>query len=127
MVIGLRLKEARILKDLTQQELGKIVGVSKTSICLYEKCQKTPSLKVFEKLAKALDVSPEYLMGDDLGIKDSEPKIFINISKQDLAILSVLKKYKELYIRLYNDYKRTIKLMDIKLKDMKIKDKISKF
>ena len=66
-------------------------------------------------------------MGDDLGIKDSEPKIFINISKQDLAILSELKKYKELYIRLYNDYKRTIKLMDIKLKDMKIKDKISKF
>ena len=43
MVIGLRLKEARILKDLTQQELGKIVGVSKTIICLYEKCQKTPS------------------------------------------------------------------------------------
>ena len=50
MVIGLRIKDARNAKHLTQTKLAQLVGVSKTSICLYEQGQKHPSLKVFEKL-----------------------------------------------------------------------------
>lgn len=117
MVIGLRIKEARINKNLKQQQLADLVGVSRASICLYEQGKKTPSLKVFEKLSRELDVSPEYLMGNDLGVMENEHQIHVRISKQDLTILSELKRYKGLYIKLYQDPKRTIKLIDKKLKD----------
>ena len=117
MLIGLRIKEARNSKQLTQKKLAEIINMSKTSICLYEKGVKTPSLKVFEKLASALDVSPEYLMGNDLGVMENEHKIFINISKQDLEILSELKKYPMLYSKLYEDPKRTVKFIDRKSKN----------
>lgn len=117
MLIGLRIKEARIAKNMTQQQVADIVGVSKTSVCLYERNMKNPTLKNFQRLSDALDVSPEYLMGIDMKIMESEDKIAVNVSKQDLVIISELKKYEKLYENLYTDPVRTIKLIDKKLKD----------
>ena len=73
MTIGERIKQLRISKGLTQEELGAKIGVKKQAIYKYEQ-GLVVNLKrdVIGKLSKALDVSPSYLMGftDD----DSLPK-----------------------------------------------------
>lgn len=67
---GARIFLVRRWLNMTQEELGKKVGVTKATINKYE-TGVVPNLKRprIEALAKALNVSPEFLMGwsDDPG------------------------------------------------------------
>ncbi len=63
-----KLKDARSAKELNQEELGELVGVSRRSINAYEKGAAIPRKKTIRALAKALGVSVEYLTND--GITD---------------------------------------------------------
>ena len=66
MNIGQKIKNARINKGLTQEELGKIIGVQKSAIAKYESGRvvniKRSSL---QKIAKALDLRPSELIFDE--------------------------------------------------------------
>lgn len=62
MVIGERLKMARKMAGLSQQELGEEAGVSRMSISKYERDINVPRSQVLIKLAKVLDVKIEYLL-----------------------------------------------------------------
>lgn len=68
--MGNRIRNLRIAKGLTQEQLGDIVGLQKSAIAKYEN-GKTENMKrsVIQAMAKALGVSPSYLMGfeDDTG------------------------------------------------------------
>ena len=46
---------ARIEKDITQQELANMVGISRQTMCLIEKGDYNPSLKLCILICKALD------------------------------------------------------------------------
>ena len=61
--IGERIKNARIISKLTQNDLGKAVGVSGVAIMRYEKGLRTPNIKTLEDLSKVLNVSVGYLLG----------------------------------------------------------------
>ena len=52
MIIGERLKEARLKKGLTQSQLGELLEVSKVSICGYEKGTRTPTMEKFLALIR---------------------------------------------------------------------------
>ena len=69
MELGQKIKEARLQKGLTQEELGQIVGLQKSAIAKYEN-GRVVNIKrsTLQKLAKALD-----LRGSDL-IIESNPK-----------------------------------------------------
>lgn len=63
MNMGERLKELRIKKDVTQEEVGKIINVSKATIMKYEKgLVENLKRSSIEKLAKYFEVTPSYLM-----------------------------------------------------------------
>jgi transcriptional regulator with XRE-family HTH domain len=62
-VFGKRLKERRELKNMSKQELADAVGVSRPNILFYEDGRNDPSLKIAGKLADALGVTLDYLMG----------------------------------------------------------------
>jgi len=62
-----RLKQLRTEKELSQKELGKMVSVDKSTICLYESGGRQPNFKVMEKLADYFDVSLDYLIGRTYG------------------------------------------------------------
>lgn len=64
--IGNRIKTIRRQRDITQEELGNVIGVTKATINKYE-TGIVANLKrtTIEKLAIALDVSASYLMGWD--------------------------------------------------------------
>lgn len=54
-----KLKEYRAQKGINQQELGKLVGVSRQTISLIERGDYNPSITLCLELAKLLDVSVE--------------------------------------------------------------------
>lgn len=79
MTIGNRIKEKRIEKSMTLEEVGKIAGVSRATIQRYESGAITniPSDRI-ESIAMALKTTPAYIMGweDD----SVDPFLFDNIS-----------------------------------------------
>lgn len=116
MIIGQRVKESRLNKGYTQEALGLAVGVSKVSICGYESGKRTPSMDMFIKLAQVLEVSVDYLLGNDFkAICDQDEEYAMMLAKEDIEILKELKQYKDLYNSLCEDPKRTIKLIDRKI------------
>lgn len=64
--LGTRIKELRTLAGMSQEELGKRVGVQRAAINKYEKgtVENIP-IKTIENIAKVFDVSPTYLVGWD--------------------------------------------------------------
>lgn len=69
---GTRIRELRRIAGLSQEELGKRIGVQRAAINKYEKGTVTNiPLETIEKLAKIFDVSPIYIVGWDES--DSNP------------------------------------------------------
>lgn len=58
-----RIKELRQQEQLTQEQLGSVIGVSKFSVHLYEKGTNCPDMKGLIALADYFDVSLDYLAG----------------------------------------------------------------
>lgn len=81
MTFGERLKFFRENKKLTQEQLAEMIGVAKSTITGYEKNNREPDVLKIKKLAYALDIT-----GDDLlGI---EPQKSTDFSREDLEVLS---------------------------------------
>lgn len=64
MLFGERLLNIRKAKKLSQEELAKIIGVHAPVIGRYERGEVKPSIEVAIKLADALQVSLDYLVGN---------------------------------------------------------------
>ena len=60
---GKRLTEVRKLKKLSQDDIGKKVGVHGAVIGRYERDEVKPSIEMAKDLAQALEVSLDYLVG----------------------------------------------------------------
>ena len=70
--IGERIKEARELRRLTQEQLGNALGMNKSTIQRYETGQISKiKIPVLESIAKALNVNPNWLAlkSEDMAIK----------------------------------------------------------
>ena len=115
MVLGSRIKQRRIEMHLTQAELGKLIGVSKVAISDYENNTRTPKLDKISKLSQVLNLEVGYILGQDVDIVSEEENIHMKLPKEDLKLLSELKKDRKLYLSLINDPKRMIKLINNKL------------
>lgn len=101
--IGKLIKDARLAKGLTQEELGNLVGVQKSAIAKYEN-GRVVNIKrsTLQGLAKALD-----LKGSDL-IIESNPTEAASLSARVLSD-SDLREVVELYLSLDENDKKTYK------------------
>ncbi len=71
MNIGKQIADLRKQKSVSREELGKKVGTSGAVIGRYEREEITPSVEIANKMAKALEVSLDYLVGNtDLELTD---------------------------------------------------------
>ena len=61
---GKRLRECREAKELSQQQLSKLMDTSYTVIGKYERNEMKPSIEVAMKLAKKIDTTVGYLLGE---------------------------------------------------------------
>ena len=64
--LGKRIRESRLSKGYTQQDLADWAEVSVVYISEIERGIKMPSLNVFIKIVDALDVSADYVLRDEL-------------------------------------------------------------
>ena len=66
MDMGTRIRDARLAKGLTQEELGKLVGVQKSAIAKYEK-GRVVNIKrsTLQKIASALNMNPTNLIFEE--------------------------------------------------------------
>ena len=59
MTIGERIREARIAKGLTQEQLASAVGVRRETIMRLEKAQYNPSLKLAVDISRTVEAPIE--------------------------------------------------------------------
>jgi len=85
MSFGKRVTEAREHKGLSREELAKVVGTSGPIIGRYEREENTPSIEVATKIANALEVSLDYLVGNASEMS-KDPKTLRRL--EDIANLS---------------------------------------
>lgn len=121
MIIGSRLKEERLKRGYSQEQLGTLVGVSKVSISNYERGLEQPKMKRLQKIIDVLEISPNYILGKDVDIiLETDEEYRFKISKMELEIIKQLRKHQNLYRKMCNEPKRTIDLIEIKLKKEKV-------
>ena len=106
-MFNIRLKELTNQKNMTQDELGKVLNVSGKTIGTWERDSRQPNIETINALANYFNVSTDYLLGrkensktknDDkqvdltgIGQKEDEEKIFSyegkEIPRQDLELI----------------------------------------
>lgn len=62
---GARIKSTRKSLGLTQADLAKKIGVTKQAITTYETGIREPSFRNLIKLSRALNVTTDWLLGED--------------------------------------------------------------
>lgn len=62
-MIGQRLAELRIKKELTQDELAKQIGVSRSALSLWEQGRRKVDQDIIPVLAQYFAVTTDYLLG----------------------------------------------------------------
>lgn len=82
---GTRIKELRQLSGMSQEELGRRVGVQRAAINKYEKgTVSNIPLHTIERIAATFDVSPNYIVGwsdADSNLLSTEVKILQGIKQ----------------------------------------------
>lgn len=104
ITFGKRLTEVRKDKKISQDELGKLVGVHGAVIGRYEREEVKPSIEVATQLAEALGISLDYLVGST----------DVLLEKNVVAKILDIQKLKE------NDKQHVFALLDAFLKQTKL-------
>jgi transcriptional regulator with XRE-family HTH domain len=80
------LQKAREAKGYTQVKLAMEAEISQQSITYYETGTRVPSLEVANKLAKILDTSIDYLIGND----DNLIQSYYKLSSKDKDTIAIM-------------------------------------
>ncbi len=116
-LMGQRIKILRKQNHLTQKELGEKLNVTKVSVCCYEKGTRTPSLETLMDLSNIFAVNVDYFLGNDsYVISDNDNNYGMKMAKEEMELITELRKYTNLYEKLLEDPKRAIELIDKKLR-----------
>lgn len=106
---GNRVKEFRISKEMSMEDLAKAVNVSKSNVSMWENSNVIPRNDVLLKLAKLFGISTDYLLGKEViwGIHNTEnEKLLLDdniiaIGWKEMGDLSTVSKDKKTYYELY--------------------------
>lgn len=69
-IFASNLKRLRKEHNLTQEELGKILGVTRIMVSYYEIGRSVPSFQVLEKIIKYFKINPDQILGTYMEIKE---------------------------------------------------------
>lgn len=68
--VGTRLKKIREEKKLNKKEISELAGISYSYYKSIENGSKSPSLEIVNKIAKALEINPYYLLNDRVDVME---------------------------------------------------------
>ena len=83
-----RLKEARLSRGLTQEQIAKQIGVAKSTFTGYEKGNSEPSMLTISKIMNVLKVDANFLWQDET---NSLTELVVSLDEKAL-----LRKYRDL-------------------------------
>jgi transcriptional regulator with XRE-family HTH domain len=63
-ILGYRIKKLRKERNMTQEDLGTVIGRTKFNISNYENGKRQPDNDTLRAFAKFFDVSIDYLLGE---------------------------------------------------------------
>lgn len=84
-----RIKEMRIVKEMTQRQLAEAASIAPGSLSAYEKGDKTPPVDVAARIAKALGVSIDWLFGLEDEAGKGELKSYADVIRTLLPITTL--------------------------------------
>ncbi len=117
MLLGKRIKELRTKNKLTQSELGKLVNVTKVSICCYENGTRTPTLETLIDLSNVFKVNVNELIGyNKYIVSESNNDYGLSMSDEEIDFIKELRKNNALYDKTMRDPKRMIELINKKIR-----------
>lgn len=90
MTIGDKIRKYRNLRGLTQEELGKRVGLQRDRIRQYETNVRTPKADLLKKIADQLDIDVSAL--SDVDIRDEVDLMHVLFDAEDTYGIDVVKK-----------------------------------
>jgi len=101
---GNRLKEARRSKGLTQYELADLSGISQRMIVHYETVVKMPPVEKVKRIAEALGISSDELLGMPTPTKEQKKRedVSYRIMKRVNQIESLPKRDQDMVFRFIN-------------------------
>lgn len=98
MIVGYRLRELRKEHKMSQEALGKLLGVSKVSVSGYEKGSRIPSLDILNGMLDIFGVSADYLLGRELNVVCEDSNNFsMSLSTTDIEIIREIRSDPELF------------------------------
>jgi transcriptional regulator with XRE-family HTH domain len=84
--IGARIKELRLKKDLTQEELAARLGVKRPTLANWEIDRSAPGYSQLTELSKIFNVSVDYILGPN-----PNDISYVVLSPEDLELLRRIK------------------------------------
>lgn len=117
--IGRKIKEQRIKKNISQEQLAEIVDVTPSYISNLESGNRSASLKTTLDIVNALDMSFDYLMLENMHNNSKELKVDKNL----LEFKNILEKLNDKdIIEEYITYCRGLANSMIEIKNKQIKN-----
>jgi len=116
MSIGSNIKKIRKEKKLTQQQLAKEIGISRSYLSDVENNRYNPSSKTLESFAEKLDVSMYFLTTGTKTLSDTSMKLDVDKLAEDIKKFGIGKKTKKHHQQTYENLKDSLKkLLDSEL------------
>ncbi len=119
MSLGEIIAEKRLDKGLSQEDLGKMLDLSRSSISNYETDTHSPDIDTLRKMADILDTSADYLLeriSYDIDLKELN-KVFIKNDKEELSVGDFIKGLIRLDEKSRNAIKEHFDLLEFKQKN----------
>lgn len=113
-----RLKQLREEKNLTQEDIGAIIGVQKGAVSYYESGRNMPSIEDLTKIADEYNKSLDYFAGRDYYIINDSGEDYgksIRMSKEEVRFIKELRKDMRLHSDLIENPENLVNRMKIKL------------
>lgn len=83
-----RIREARLMRRMTQEQLAEKIGVAKSTLTGYEKGNREPNIPTLMKIMDALQVDANYLYQDEMG---NLSELVVSLNERNL-----ITKYRDL-------------------------------
>ncbi len=88
--IGRRLKKFRQEHDMTQEQLGQILGINRTAVTNMEKGENGPSLKTLVRLEEQFNISARWVL---TGKADEQGSEALEMSGKKKRVLQLINYY----------------------------------
>lgn len=83
MKLSDRIREARLQKGMTQEQLADKIGVAKSTLTGYEKGNREPNIPTLRKIMDVLQVDANYLYQDEM---DNLSELIVSLEEREMII-----------------------------------------